>query len=86
MGEGALCAIPPHDSDLGLEQVLRARGDIACKPCNGSLSKGFFRLSFADGAFKINGEPASPEDIERFPAGHPNYVFTEYLTAYRLDG
>lgn len=78
-GEGALCAIPPHDSDLGLEQVLRARGDIACKPCNGSLSKGFFRLSFADGAFKINGEPASPEDIDRFPAGHPNYVFTEYL-------
>lgn len=78
-GAGELSAIPPRDSASGLRDVLMERGDIACKPCNGSLSKGFFRLSCVDGSFSVNGKPASPEEIDRFPVEHPNYVFTEYL-------
>lgn len=78
-GAGELSAIPPRDSDSGLRDVLMERGDIACKPCNGSLSKGFFRLSCVDGSYYVNGKPASPEEIDRFPVEHPNYVFTEYL-------
>ena len=78
-GAGELSAIPPRDSASGLRDVLMERGDVACKPCNGSLSKGFFRLSCADGSYYVNGKPAPPEEIDRFPVEHPNYVFTEYL-------
>ena len=78
-GAGELSAIPPRDGASGLRDVLVERGDIACKPCNGSLSKGFFRLSCVDGSYYVNGKPASPEEIDRFPVEHPNYVFTEYL-------
>lgn len=59
--------------------VLRKQGDLACKPCNGSGSEGFFRLSYGDGEYSINGRPAGEEEIADFAARHVNYIFTEYL-------
>lgn len=77
--EGNLSAVPPQNPRESLSDVLRARGDVACKPCNGTGSEGFFRLSFRDGIYLINGGEVREEDIERFPSEHPNYVFTEFL-------
>lgn len=77
--EGELRATAPERSDATLESVLHERGDIACKPCNGTGSEGFFRLSYADGGYLVNGRAVEPEVIAGFAQEHPNYVFTEFL-------
>ena len=77
--EGGLSAIPPYSPSASLVDVVRERGDVACKPCNGTGSEGFFRLSFRDGAYLVNWAEVGAEGIERFPREHPNYVFTEFL-------
>lgn len=53
---------------------------FASKPCNGTGSAGFFRLSYENNIFYINGESCSEQGIINFVLAHPNYVFTEYLT------
>ena len=71
---------PDHDQTIdGLLEVLRAEKNLACKPANGALSCGFFKLSFEEGSYYINNEKCSAEDIRDFVVSHPNYVFTEYL-------
>lgn len=77
--EGELRAVTPEYSHRSLESVLRERGDVACKPCNGTGSEGFFRLSYADESFYINGGRVDVENIVDFPRAYPNYVFTEFL-------
>ena len=63
----------------GLLATLRERGEFACKPCNGSLAKGFHHLAWRDGGYLIDGEQAGPREISAFVADHPNYVFTEFI-------
>lgn len=77
--DGTLSAVPPHGNGRNLEDVLREYGDLACKPCNGTGSEGFFRLSFKNGAYLINGKEVAHEEVAHFPQTHPNYVFTEFL-------
>lgn len=60
-------------------QTLREVGEFACKPCNGTQSAGFFRLSYEGNEFTINGQNVSEDEIADFANTHPNYVFTEYL-------
>ncbi len=62
-----------------LFQLIREKGDIACKPNNGAGSNGFFRLSFKGNDYFINSIQARETDLAAFVEGHPNYVFTEYL-------
>lgn len=54
-------------------------GEFACKPNNEAMSKGFFKLSFINGKFDINGKEATESDIKKFVVDHPNYVFQEYI-------
>ena len=77
--EGGLSPVPPTSSGTKLAEVLRDRGDVACKPCNGTGSEGFFRLSYRNGAFLVNGGVVSEATIGQFAQDHPNYVFTEFL-------
>lgn len=60
--------------------------EYACKPCNGTTSIGFVKMSFQDGLYFINDEEVSKEEISEFVASHPNYVFTEYLHPSELFG
>lgn len=59
--------------------VLKAKGELACKPCNGMMSKGFFKLSYMDEKYYMNNELISIDDICKVVQEHPNYIFTEYL-------
>lgn len=73
------------DKTEGFLAMLERRGAIACKPCNGSCSEGFFKLeACGGGGYLINGEPCSSDGIGWFLGSHPNYVFTEYLVPHRL--
>ena len=58
--------------------TLKQVGDFACKPCNGTQSSGFYKLSYSGGFF-INDQEVSEAEIIEFVKQHPNYVFTEYL-------
>lgn len=60
-------------------RTLQQVGEFACKPCNGTQSAGFFKLSYENGEYSINDVLVHEQDIELFVANHPNYVFTEYL-------
>lgn len=71
----------PNINDVSIEgfiRLLKEIGEFACKPCNGTASGGFYKLSFANDFF-INNKTVSLLDVERFVIEHPNYVFTEYL-------
>ncbi len=71
----------PNKNDVSIDgfiRLLKEIGEFACKPCNGTASGGFYKLSFGKGFF-INDKKVSLLDVERFVLEHPNYVFTEYL-------
>ena len=59
--------------------ILKNKGELACKPNNGSLSVGFFKLSFYKKKLYINEIETNDEGIASFVKSHPNYIFTEYL-------
>lgn len=61
-----------------LQLLIRVK-EYACKPCNGTTSIGFVKMSYQDGLYFINDEEVSKEYIAEFVVSHPNYVFTEYL-------
>lgn len=63
----------------GLLEVLREKGEFACKPCNGALAAGFHMLAYKDGGYLIDGRPSDAEGVRAFVEGHPNYIFTEFI-------
>lgn len=80
-GLRALCDSPlgsRQDSGALLE-ILRMKGELACKPNNGSLSIGFTKIEYRDGVFFLNDEPACESDILEFVLGTPNLLISEYL-------
>lgn len=66
------------DSQSFLDTLVKV-GEFACKPCNGTQSTGFFKLSYCGKNFAIDDFRVSERDIVDFIDEHPNYVFTEYL-------
>lgn len=60
-------------------KTLKIVGVMACKPCNGTSSLGFFRISVSDGQMMINNEKVTDDGLANFIQSHPNYLFTEYL-------
>lgn len=75
-----ICENISSDASLdGFLDLLRKVGEMACKPNNGTMAKGFFLLSFKDGVYSINGTRCSESDISSFVKSHPNYIFTEFI-------
>lgn len=74
--------VPLLDSREGasLSSILERDGDIACKPCNGAGSIGFFRLRFAGDRFYLNDSIISRNELDTLAASHRNYVFTEFIS------
>ena len=60
-------------------EVLKSKGEIACKPCNGTTAQGFHRLSFCNDEFFIDLKRSMKQDVINFIKNHPNYIFTENL-------
>ncbi len=63
----------------GFKKVLKAVNTLACKPCNGSGSQGFFKLSFSDDKYFMNDKQVCESEIDDFVSTHINFVITEYL-------
>lgn len=59
--------------------VLQEKKLFACKPNNGTESRGFVKLSYSDGTYYINDAAASGNQIIEFVRSNPNYLFTEYI-------
>ena len=70
---------PNIKGEQGFLDLLRTEGAFACKPNNGTESRGFFKLEYSNGSFSINGTEVEKEDIIHFIDTHPNYLYTEYL-------
>ena len=66
-------------SVAGLASIAREVGELACKPCNGSLARGFHRLSSDGSTVFVDSQPADEEKLAAFVADHPNYVITEFI-------
>lgn len=80
--KGRLLALLDSRMDVSLDgflSLLREKGEFACKPCNGTESAGFHKLTCDADSFGIDGMPADAKGIGSFLREHPNYVFTEYL-------
>lgn len=61
------------------KRVLKMVGEFACKPCNGTTSQGFFKMSYNDGKIFVDSNELQDDELESFLDAHRNYVFTEYL-------
>ncbi|OFK24130.1 sugar-transfer associated ATP-grasp domain-containing protein [Olsenella sp. HMSC062G07] len=65
--------------DEAFLDTLRAVGEFACKPCNGSRTVGFHKLAWHDGDYFIDNRPSSADGVISFLHANPNFVFTEFL-------
>ena len=73
---------PNNDVSPSIEEfrsVLASVGEFACKPCNGTTSIGFFRMSFDGKHYYVNDDILEEDAFASFLEKYPNYVFTEYL-------
>lgn len=61
------------------KKVLSDVKEFACKPCNGTTSLGFFKLSLYDDKYYLNDKIITEVEIEQIINSHPNYIFTEYI-------
>lgn len=59
--------------------TLKAEGEFAAKPNNGTESRGFVKLTYKNGKYAINSKSCDEEDVLNFVTDNTNYVFTEYL-------
>ena len=69
-------------SDVSLDgfcSLLRNVGELACKPNNGTMAKGFFLLAYRDEQYSINSNVCQIDGIGDFIKAHPNYIFTEFI-------
>lgn len=78
----------PKDLDASLESVfdlVKREGALACKPQKGSQGEGFYKLSYENGEYFMNHEPASREQILEI-LGDPEsqYLITEYIKQHPL--
>lgn len=60
-------------------EVLKEVGEMACKPCNGTSSLGFFKLSYQNNNIMMDDKEINKETLKGILEEHPNYVYTEYL-------
>lgn len=63
----------------GLLDLLREKGEFACKPCNGEWGLGFHKLSFRDGGFFIDNRPAEEREVRTFVEEGRNLIYTEFF-------
>lgn len=62
-------------------EVLKIVKYMGCKPCNGTSSIGFYKLSYDGEGYMYNDERISLEHLAEIVNSSTNYVYTEYLTS-----
>jgi len=84
MPDGLRCLIDnpykSQDIDVFLK-LLQEKEQFACKPNNGTESRGFHKLSYDknDNNYYLDGEIITENDLKDFICNTPNYIYTEYL-------
>lgn len=63
-------------------EMLKSVKVFACKPNNGTSSKGFHKLSYHAGKFYIDDIETSEANILEFTKENPNFIYTEYLVSH----
>lgn len=76
--------VPLVDSHMrddmdGFLELLREKGEFACKPCNGEWARGFHKLSFVDGQYQIDNKPSDKDSVVTFVGEHGNLIYTEFF-------
>ena len=59
--------------------LLREKGEFACKPANAELAAGFHKLSYIDGVYQVDNQPAEEDAVWHYVKTHTNDVFTEFF-------
>jgi len=63
--------------------LVQEKGSLAMKPDEGSHGDGFYKLSYADGQYYLNHEPAEKEDVLAILSDVKNqYLITEYINMH----
>jgi hypothetical protein len=68
----------------GIIDILIREGNLALKLLSGSLGKGFYRLSFEKGIFKINTKEASLKEVKELIKKLNGYLISEYVIAHKV--
>lgn len=81
----ALADLPAGYGSSGKEilRLAKEKGVLACKPHEGSHGEGFFALSWNQGSFWLNGEPADEKQVLAV-FGDPDtpYLVSEYVQTH----
>ena len=60
-------------------ECLRENRNLACKHTHSSLGVGFFKLSFYDGSYRVNGVETQESDLISKLKKLDQYILTEYI-------
>lgn len=76
----------PEDYGTEAEDIFRLvkeKGDLALKMVSGSHGDGFYRFSYKDGEYLLNGNPTSEEEIEGIIMNPDSqYLITEFIKSH----
>ena len=67
----------------GIVELLKIEKDLALKLLSGSLGAGFYRVSYKNDHFYINGEEKELSELEVFVKSLKGYLVTEYIVAHK---
>jgi hypothetical protein len=77
----------PNDSEATVDEVielLESQGRLAAKPVSASGGKGFMKLEYQDGSFRVLGTERSRSEVSALIRGFDDYIVTDYVQAHRL--
>jgi hypothetical protein len=63
-------------------ELLKKEGNLAVKLVAGEKGQGFYKISYLDHQFFVNGSKLNEESLVAFLDKLENYIVTEYLTAH----
>lgn len=67
----------------GLLELVRQKGILALKPDEGTHGLGFFKFTYSDGNYYLNGEMVNETQLSLlFEDVHSRYVVTEFITQH----
>ena len=75
---------PAYEASVGsILRLAREEGELALKPDEGSHGEGFYRLSYQDEVYLLNGEPATEEHVDELLTDPDNqYLVTECVETH----
>src|SRR5699024_7916439 len=68
---------------LSILKLLKQKQNLAVKLIDGSLGKGFDKVSYSNGVYLINSKVVTEEEITTFLLNLENYIVTEYLISHQ---